>query len=546
MTTAASWARTPGCGTSGRHRTGGGTSCARTRCSTSRTWLSLDGITGLSVQEILRSTLDGSLQSQQMLNSLYKNGFTAKAAVQYTGDLNSEAEQNFLRGLEAYATGQMDATKSFIPVPLGSKIEPLNIKLTDSQFIELRKHSALQIAAAFGVKPNQVNDYEKSSFANSEAQQLAFLTDTLLWILKGYEEELSWEAAGACADGPGEAAQFNTAVMLRADTKTQIESMVQAVANSVYMPNEARAYLGMSSAAGGDRLIANGNVIIPWRTWGSSMEMERSDGIMDAIQKAARVEKQALAGKSWPSLINRQALEGADGGGGLCVPGGRLRQPGGPGSGAVYRGGPGPVGRAVCGKTVIMDHRWSASGQTARIYAGAVEESEGVRRLVLRAYMLRNDQTAPLIAAIEGGILREVSVGCQVAKAICSICGTDRRETYCGHCPGQEYEGKRCHIDLDDPTDAYELSFVAVPAQKGAGVIKHYGERASRTTFPGRGGGPGPDAPDAVDGSQPCADGNGGMTDEQENEGNPEGDAGQICPGPEGPGRGAAARTRPS
>ena len=226
-----------------------------------RTWLSLDGITGLSVQEILRSTLDGSLQSQQMLNSLYKNGFTAKAAVQYTGDLNSEAEQNFLRGLEAYATGQMDATKSFIPVPLGSKIEPLNIKLTDSQFIELRKHSALQIAAAFGVKPNQVNDYEKSSFANSEAQQLAFLTDTLLWILKGYEEELSWKLLETAQMDRGEAAQFNTAVMLRADTKTQIESMVQAVANSVYMPNEARAYLGMSSAAGGDRLIANGNVI---------------------------------------------------------------------------------------------------------------------------------------------------------------------------------------------------------------------------------------------------------------------------------------------
>ena len=143
------------------------------------------------------------------------------------------------------------------------------------------------------------------------------------------------------------------------------------------------------------------------------------------------------------------------------------------------------------GKTVIMDHRWSANGQTARIYAGAVEESEGVRRLVLRAYMLRNDQTAPLIAAIEGGILREVSVGCQVAKAICSICGTDRRETYCGHCPGQEYEGKRCHIDLDAPTDAYELSFVAVPAQKGAGVIKHYGGKGEPDDLPR----PGEEAP---------------------------------------------------
>ncbi len=37
--------------------------------------------------------------------------------------------------------------------------------------------------------------------------------------------------------------------------------MTEAVANSIYMPNEARAYLGMAAAPGGDRLIANGNVI---------------------------------------------------------------------------------------------------------------------------------------------------------------------------------------------------------------------------------------------------------------------------------------------
>ena len=197
---------------------------------------------------------------------------------------------------------------------------------------------------------------------------------------------------------------------------------------------------------------------------------------MDTSRKKAGEVAGPGRGRAGPH--QPQSLKDADGGGGLCVPGGRLRQI------QVDReqerfteAALDRLAEVVCGeKTVIMDHRWSATAQTAaRIYAGAVEESEGVRRLVLRAYMLRNDQTAPLIAAIEGGILREVSVGCQVAKAICSICGTDRRETYCGHCPGQEYEGKRCHIDLDAPTDAYELSFVAVPAQKGAGVIKHYG-----------------------------------------------------------------------
>ncbi len=80
-----------------------------------RTWLSLDGITGLSVQgdPAQHPGRQPAIPADAQL--LYKNGFTAKAAVQYTGDLNSEAEQNFLRGLEAYATGQMDATKSFIP-----------------------------------------------------------------------------------------------------------------------------------------------------------------------------------------------------------------------------------------------------------------------------------------------------------------------------------------------------------------------------------------------------------------------------------------------
>ena len=34
---------------------------------------------------------------------------------------------------------------------------------------------------------------------------------------------------------------------------------------------------------------------------------------------------------------------------------------------------------------------------------------------------------------------------------------------------------KRCHVVLSDVTDAYEWSFVAVPAQREAGVTKQFG-----------------------------------------------------------------------
>lgn len=134
------------------------------------------------------------------------------------------------------------------------------------------------------------------------------------------------------------------------------------------------------------------------------------------------------------------------------------------------------------GKTVVSDHRHSTKNQIARVYAAEVEDggetSDGrpKKTLVLRCYMLANEANAPVIADIKAGIKREVSVCFSAASAVCSICGTDRRKTrgQCFHWPGRDYDGKVCHMALGEVRDCYELSFVAVPAQKDAGVRKDY------------------------------------------------------------------------
>ncbi len=132
------------------------------------------------------------------------------------------------------------------------------------------------------------------------------------------------------------------------------------------------------------------------------------------------------------------------------------------------------------GKSGIFDHQWSARGQAARIYKTEVirEENRLTRAgdpycwLKGYAYMLRTDSTKDLIAEIEGGIKKEVSVGCSVERAVCSICGADRNQGDCGHQKGQEYGGQLCYASLEGAQDAYEFSFVAVPAQPLAGVVK--------------------------------------------------------------------------
>lgn len=225
-----------------------------------KTSYSFDGILGVPVRDILRATVEGGLESQNFMNNLYKSGLTAKAALEYTGDLNEDAKKRLVAGFEEFANGSENSGK-IVPVPLGMKLTPLNIKLTDSQFFELKKFSALQIAGAFGIKPNQINDYEKSSYANSEMQQLSFYVDTELFILKQYEEEINYKMLSSNESDQGFFYKFNEKVILRTDSKTQMETLAKAVDSGIYKRDEAREHLNLPIAEGGDILTVNGNAI---------------------------------------------------------------------------------------------------------------------------------------------------------------------------------------------------------------------------------------------------------------------------------------------
>lgn len=140
------------------------------------------------------------------------------------------------------------------------------------------------------------------------------------------------------------------------------------------------------------------------------------------------------------------------------------------------------------GKTVIKDHYRRADNQVARVYDTDLVYEEGkltkagepFARLVAKCYMVKTASNADLIADIKAGIKKEVSTSCRAKKAVCSICGVDNMKTYCSHFWGKEYDkadGTKatCYFTLDGVKEAYEVSFVAVPAQPRAGTTKNYG-----------------------------------------------------------------------
>ncbi len=178
------------------------------------------------------------------------------------------------------------------------------------------------------------------------------------------------------------------------------------------------------------------------------------------------------------------------------------------------------LAKLFVGKSGVVDHQWSAQKQIARIFATEVQRHDEVSFIKAWAYIRRggagdewiadieagikkevsvgcaifatevqrHDEVSFIkawayirrggagdewIADIEAGIKKEVSVGCAMGRRVCSICGQSYGE--CGHEKGQVYDGQMCCAILREPMDAYEFSFVAVPAQPNAGVMKTMG-----------------------------------------------------------------------
>lgn len=225
-----------------------------------KTHVSFDGLSGVPVREILKTQINTNKNSIAFLNKLYANNmFGSKVLVHYTGELKQGAEANIAEKLENFSKSK--GSGKFIPLPLGMQAQLLDMKLADAQFFENNRVSALQLASAFGIKPNVINDYTKSSYANSESQQIDFYVNTLQPLFKNYEQEISYKILTSREIKQGFRLEINEKILFKMDNKTQAEVYTKYLNSFAMTPNEVREDLNLPYIEGGDDLIGNGATI---------------------------------------------------------------------------------------------------------------------------------------------------------------------------------------------------------------------------------------------------------------------------------------------
>ncbi len=219
-----------------------------------------NGLVGLSVIESLRASIENAKAAGGFLNNSYKNGMQSAGIINYVGDLSPAAETNFRNKFEQMSSGLANANRISL-LPVGYQYQSMALKLTDAQFLENSRFTIQQLTAAYGIKPHQVNDQTKTSYASVSESNREFYTDTMLAILTMYEQELTYKLFLDREIAAGFYTRFSADVILRGDLKTRYDAYAVAVQNGFKKPNEIRAMEEDPDADGGDQLIVNGNYV---------------------------------------------------------------------------------------------------------------------------------------------------------------------------------------------------------------------------------------------------------------------------------------------
>lgn len=205
---------------------------------------------GLPVRETLREYMTAAKSGQETQNNLYRNGMISSGVLNYVGDLSDEKKALLLENLKKIGT-----KNKIIPLPKDWELKTLNLSLADAQYLETRRYTGQQIAAAFGVSPNQIGDYSKGSYANATAQQLAFLTDTLLYISRQYEDELTYKLLSAAEIEAGLRVDIDAEAILQNTPDVLANILTRYVTGSIMTVNEARKKANLPPIDGGDKLM---------------------------------------------------------------------------------------------------------------------------------------------------------------------------------------------------------------------------------------------------------------------------------------------------
>ncbi|MFL2002023.1 phage portal protein [Microbacterium sp. A1-JK] len=220
---------------------------------------------GLSPIESLRRILSEEYAAGQMREQVLRNGARVSGYIERPAgaDWSQANRDRFRAGWRAQYSGQSASEGGGTPIlEDGMKFVSASQTAADLQYIEARKLSREEAAAAYFIPPPMVGILDHATFGNITEQHKMLYQDTLGPILQDIQQEIELQVLPDFDNTERVYVEFNMMEKLRGSFEEQAAQLQTSVGAPFLTRNEARGRANLPSVEGGDELVVPLNVLV--------------------------------------------------------------------------------------------------------------------------------------------------------------------------------------------------------------------------------------------------------------------------------------------
>ena len=199
------------------------------------------------VMELASSTIGLSSTLEDYTKDFFANDHTPGVYLKHPKPLSADAVGRIKKAWEETVRSGGVAVGGE-----GMEVQTFGRKNTESQLIEARKNTVLEVCRWFRMPPHKLADLDRAHFSNIDSQQIDYLTGTLRpWLVRW--EQAIYRSLLSPAERTEFFAEHSVEGYLRGNFQTQSEGFSKMLEKGVFSINEVRAFFNMNPIDGGER-----------------------------------------------------------------------------------------------------------------------------------------------------------------------------------------------------------------------------------------------------------------------------------------------------
>ncbi|SDD27278.1 phage portal protein, HK97 family [Paenibacillus sp. UNCCL117] len=214
------------------------------------------GYKGISPIDVLANTIEFDREvrkfSLDQMDTAIKASFILKMATHLGKEKKEEILENFKQFYKE--NGGVIIQES------GVEVQSIDRKFIDTKVFEVEKITKSRVAMVFNIPLYLLGETDGVSYSSMEQLSLDYVTNTLVPIVRQYEQEFNRKLLTREERLRGLYFKFAVNALLRGDMQTRGEFYFKGIRSGLFKPNEVRAWEELPPEKGGEKLYISGDL----------------------------------------------------------------------------------------------------------------------------------------------------------------------------------------------------------------------------------------------------------------------------------------------